>query len=202
MWHRADVVAFDTETTGFGPEARVVEVGVVRMREGVILEKWSQLIDPGNVDWSSERVQKALEINKLKREELEGQPTFSEVVLELLNRLSYSHLVAHNTPFDLQMLRQELDRLKIEMPTWALTLDTCSLDFRVSGGQGFKLANSANRWGVTQTGAHRAGDDAETCGRILWAMIQKQELPFDLLQVQAFQINASSDWQARFQKRK
>lgn len=194
-WHRAEFIAFDTETTGFGPDARIIEVGVVRMREGEVIDRWSQLICPDDVDWDSPNVQKALEVNKIKREELNDKPTFQEVAIDLLDRLSYPYLVAHNTPFDLRMLTQELTRMDMTLPTWDLVLDTCSLDFRVSGGRGFKLENCARRWGVSFKDAHRAEVDAEVCGKIFWAMHVKQELPFDKEQMRAFQANATVAWE-------
>jgi DNA polymerase III alpha subunit (gram-positive type) len=99
-------------------------------------------------------------------------------------------LVAHNKNFDVRMVEQELATALNSSccPMWSwlpndvlLALDTCALDYRVSKPQkGFKLGESAVRWGVELNGAHRAVGDAECCGRILQKMIDKKAIPLEV----------------------
>lgn len=172
-------VAFDTETTGLGPSARILEIGVVTFQEGVPVREWSALLCPPDVDWGSEQVQGALAVNKLTREMLVGKPTFEQVLPDLLVELSHADVwVAHNAQFDMSMLTNELRRLgrpAIESP---LLVCTRNLASHVGGGAGGnKLSQVAARFGVTQEDAHRAVVDARVCGLVLEAMRQRRLLP-------------------------
>lgn len=171
-------VALDTETTGFGPKARVLEVGVVTFERGVPVREWSQLLCPTGVDWEDGQVKKALEVNQIKREELEGKPTFEEVLPQLLLELSIPVWVAHNLDFDLRMLQQEFARLNQSLPLPHLGACTFRLSAHLNPrAPSNKLADTAAHYGVLQEDAHRATVDARVCGLILAQMHQRGEVP-------------------------
>lgn len=46
-WSYRTVTVVDTETTGIEPDSKIVEVGILRMRFGKIVERWSSLVNPG-----------------------------------------------------------------------------------------------------------------------------------------------------------
>jgi DNA polymerase III epsilon subunit-like protein len=199
MWWD-QVVAFDTETSGFGPDARILEFAVVHFHEGSPVRSWATLLNPGDLDWDNEKVRGALAVNKLTREELQDQPRFEEVMARIREELAEQTLVAHNMSFDVRMLEQEFARALNSSccPLWSLLphepelrLYTCALDRVMSSGQkGFKLSDSAARWGVELNGAHRAIGDAECCGRILQKMIEKKALSPNPDSVKQFTRNA------------
>lgn len=184
-------VALDVETTGFGPSAHVIEVGVVTFEKGEVVRSWSSLLHPAGVDWDSSKVQEALAINHIKREDLKGQPTFEEIFADLLLELSCPVWVAHNVDFDLGMLRQERARMNgLDAPallTPRLALCTMLLSREIhSREKGHKLGETAARWGVVQDGEHRAASDAITCGRILHAMRTRKALPENFGELEVF----------------
>lgn len=186
---RDHFVAFDTETTGLGPDARILEVAVAHYYRGVFLRGWSTFIEPdesvGKVDWESHGVKKALEINHITRDQLKGYPSFNGIMVRLFDELGAHVWVAHNAPFDLRMLKQELVRLKERPPTRPeVCLCTKALDQQLSPGvSGFSLATVTKRWGVTPEGAHRALVDARACGDVLLRMIPKFEAGNDFAQL-------------------
>lgn len=169
-------VTFDTETTGFGSDARVVEFGAVYFERGEPVHEWSTLIYPDGVNWSDSRVQEALSVNNLSFETLSRQPRFVDVMPNILLELSVPVLVAHNAEFDLRMLNQEFTRAGRAPLCPELVVCTCQLAASMTGRKR-KLSYVAERYGVQQSGAHRATVDAEVCGRVLAEMMRRGEIP-------------------------
>ena len=190
-------VAFDTETTGFGPEARILEIGLVVFELGVLVHTWSQLLLPEGVDWENPKVQKALEVNHITRADLAGKPTFSEVMLDVLHEFSFDLWVAHNAEFDVQMLSQEFARAGRKFEPPPLTLCTMQLAGYRTNAKGNKLADVAARYGVPQDGAHRAVVDATVCGSIFREMIRKDDLPPTLHGLKELSARAAKSWKTR-----
>jgi DNA polymerase-3 subunit epsilon len=192
---------FDTETTGFGPKARIIEVAAVTFEKGHVVREWSTFLDPEGVDWDSESVQKALSINKITRAQLVGAPKFKDVIADLLIELSHPIWAAHNAEFDVNMLAQE--RALLNDPTLPpsmsdICFDTMSLSSQIHPAERtHKLADTAARWGVVPDGAHRAASDAITCGRILWKMIEAGKIPALRAEAEEFQKTASQSWKSR-----
>lgn len=171
-------VAFDTETTGLGSTARIVEVACVTFEHGKVVREWSQMLYPEDVNWDDANVQKALEVNRLTRAELQDKPRFHEVLGDLLLELSHPVWVAHNAEFDIRMLNQELQRLGRAALAPQFVICTLNLATQIANGAtGNKLGDVARRWGVPQDGEHRAAADAITCGRILHTMHARSQLP-------------------------
>ncbi len=46
-WSYRTVTVVDTETTGVDPDSKIVEVGILKMRFGKIIDRWSSLVNPG-----------------------------------------------------------------------------------------------------------------------------------------------------------
>jgi ATP-dependent DNA helicase DinG len=196
-WSRS-FLAFDTETTGFGPTARILELGIVVFEDGELVHQWSQLFEPQGVDWGNEKVAEALAVNKITRAELAGKPTFEQKIADILFELSSADVwVAHNAAFDAQMLQQEIVRTRGKLALPSLLVDTMTLSGYMSIEQGHKLAEVAARYNIRQNGAHRAVADAETCGRILQAMVQTGKLPSDQAEMLAFIKRADVSWKSR-----
>ena len=191
-------VAIDTETTGLGKDARIVEIGVVTFEDGKVAEEWSRLLRPEGVNWDDPNVKKAMEVNGIPLEELADKPTFSDVVGELLLQLSLDVWVAHNYEFDARMLRQEFTRTKYPPVEPLIGVCTKNLGaYLAPSAQHNKLADVASRYNVVQPGAHRAVVDARVCGEVLLAMLQKKQLPEDDTEFSSFCKQADASWSKR-----
>jgi DNA polymerase III epsilon subunit-like protein len=196
-------VAFDTETSGLGEDARIVEITLALFESRndappAPVDTWSQLLWPGDIAWDDAGVKRALEVNHLTREDLFDKPTFQLIFPELCQRFAAAPVwVAHNTEFDMRMLRQERLRLPGEtaklVPRPEAVLDTMLLDLVLNEGYlKRRLDCVAPRWGVTLDGAHRAAADAVCCGQILSAMLPK--LPETMDELRELQGGARKTW--------
>lgn len=197
MWSDG-YAAFDVETTGLGSSARIVEVAVVTFSQRKPVHEWSRLLCPEGVDWDSQKVQDALNINKITRAQLEGQPTFQEILPDLLVELSLPTLVAHNAEFDIRLLNQELQRLNRPVLSPQLLVCTRDLASRFNWtNDGNKLDQAASRYGIAFEDAHRAAVDARTCGYILGAILEKHALPMEVAPMAALCREANDAWKRK-----
>lgn len=177
-------VAWDTETTGFGPTARILEIAAVHFVDGEVANEWSALFFPDGVDWASKQVQDALTVNHLELSELRAKGRkFQDVLPEMRAAFGVSPVwVAHNSSFDEGMLRNELRRIwptgSVDFPSPNLAVCTMQLAKYVTPQEpAHKLANVAQRFRVEQDNAHRAAVDAIVCGKALVGMYVEGLIP-------------------------
>ena len=102
-------VFLDLETTGASARGdRVTEVGLIRIDNGVEVDQWSQLINPG-ISIPGEIVRLTGITNRM----VAGAPAFSDIATQLLERIGDSVMVAHNARFDFGFLKAEYARLSM-----------------------------------------------------------------------------------------
>lgn len=205
MSHLDTYIALDTETTGFGPSARIIEIALVVFEKGQVIDSYETFLNPEGVAWESDSVKQAMEVNKIPIASLADAPKFKDVFKDLSFYLRESDVwAAHNIEFDLRMLHQEQVRLMLDEPLLEPKLAVCTklMSFCLHPTEaGHKLAEVAPRWGVVQEGAHRAASDAITCGRILHSMVERGSLPADILAHGEMQKEAGSAWNKRGRRR-
>jgi DNA polymerase-3 subunit epsilon len=103
---RGPVVCVDLETTG-GTAAhhRIIEVGLVLLDGGEVVEQWSSLVDPGV------RIPSGIvEFTGISNEMVAGAPSFADLRAELRRRLDGRLFIAHNARFDYGFVRNEFRR--------------------------------------------------------------------------------------------
>jgi DNA polymerase III subunit epsilon len=100
----------DVETSGLNVRYnRIIEIGIVKVVDGEIVKKYSQLINPQSyIDPFVES------LTGISAKELENAPTFFEVADELLGIFEDSVFVAHNVRFDYGFIRNEFKNLGIK----------------------------------------------------------------------------------------
>ncbi len=159
----ATFVVADTETTGVNPQAdRIIEIGAVRVVGGEIVDRFSQLVQPGRS--LSRRI---TEITGLTTAALVGAPTMAEVLPRFRSFVGDAILVGHNLPFDLGFLDAEAARLGLA-PFTNAGLCTLRLARRILRGQRSKgLGAVADHYGIAIHGRHRALGDAEATAHVL-----------------------------------
>ncbi len=145
----------DVETTGADPrEDRITELGVVLVDDGVEIEEWTTLVNPGR-----EIPHGIQTLTGITGEMTARAPGFSEVSLDLAARLEDRLLVAHNARFDYAFLRHEFRRVGI--PFEARVLCTVRLSRALFPEQRHhNLDALIERFGLSCETRHRALPDA------------------------------------------
>lgn len=158
------VVTFDTETTGLGSSARLVELAAIRWTDGVEVDRFHSLINPG-IPIPPE----ASAIHGITDEMVAGAPSAAEVMPRFVAFVGGDTLVAHNAQFDDRMVRLEL-----HIAGLARLRNPLVCTVRMAKGAlatpNHKLQTVADALGVPPADAHRAMADALRCGGSYWAM--------------------------------
>jgi len=155
-----DLVFVDLETTG-GNAAhhRIIEIGIVRLRDGEVIEEWSTLVNPECI------IPPYIESFTGIRNDMVGSaPRFADigrVVLEKLKPATAAPVfVAHNARFDYGFLRAEFRRA--DLPFCAPVLCTVKLSRRLFPGElRHNLDAVMQRHGLACSARHRALGDAQ-----------------------------------------
>jgi len=162
---REPLVVLDFETTGLSSTAdRIIEIGAVKLVDGVIVEELSLLCDPG-----VPLKPKITEITGITDLMLRGKETPAEGVRKLLEFIGGCAIAAHNAPFDVGFLQAECARMGEQFS--APVVDTLVFARRLYPNQrSYKLGSVCKLLGVSLKNAHRAVHDAAATARCLVAM--------------------------------
>ena len=162
MWNR-ELAIVDIETTGLAARYnRIIEVAVIKVAGGELVETYSTLVDP-EVPISPF----IEELTGITGQELRYAPTFGAIRRELFRLLDGALFVAHNARFDYGFLREEFRR--VDMDFNASCLCTMLLSRRLfPGHRGHSLDAVMGRFGLTCADRHRALGDA----MVVWDFIQ------------------------------
>ena len=179
-------VALDLETTGLNPDKdAIIELGAVRFRDGEILDRFSQVVNPGR------RIPPAIQqMTGISQAEADAAPPLSRVASAFRAFVGDAPVVGHNIGFDISFLRANgLYNYNPLIDTFELALIT------LPGLSSYKLGRVAERLGVSLENAHRAYDDAEASMWIFEAMrrLLVDEVPAKTLE-QIVRMGQLADW--------
>lgn len=158
----------DVETSGFHPgSARVISLAALALdADGRVEHSVVSLLNPG-VDPGPTHV------HGLTTEMLEDQPTFDEIAPDVVALLKGRTLVAHNVGFDYGFLAAEAELVGAELPIDTV-MCTVELARRLDLGlENLRLETLARHWGIEQTRAHDAFDDAVVLSRVLAPALER-----------------------------
>ncbi len=160
-------VVFDLETTGFSPvKNKIIEIGAVKVVNGVITDRFSSFINPG--------VPIPFEIEKLTgiNDEMVVTAEFVETVLpKFITFCENAVMVAHNASFDMGFLLENARRLDIK--TDMTSLDTLGLSRVLLKEQSKHTLDAvAKTLHISLENHHRAVDDAEATAEIFLKFVQ------------------------------
>jgi DNA polymerase III subunit epsilon len=177
------LVAIDTETTGRDPvEDRIVEVACVVFHRGSVTHH-SWLVNPGRPIPAE-----AQEVHKISDADVADKPPLALVLPEIMAVLMQAVPLAYNAEFDRAFLNAEYTRamplgLPPEQTPPALRRGVQWLDPLVWARElqrdekSRSLSEVAERLGIELKQAHRATDDAEAAGRVLFTMFGDPRVP-------------------------
>lgn len=165
----------DLETSGGSPNsgAGITEIGVVKVRGGVVLDTFQSFIDPGH-----SLPPFITQLTGITDEMLTSAPFIDEVLptlIEFLGSPNETVLVAHNSPFDMSFLKAAALIHKFPWPSY-LTVDTARLARAVLDPDevvNCKLGTLAIFFNANTSPNHRALDDALATVDVLHGIIER-----------------------------
>lgn len=159
-----NLAILDVETTGAAaPYDRIIEIGLLRIENNKLVEKFETLINP------EVSISPFIEnLTGINNRDLEGAPLFGDVKGQLIELLDDCTFVAHNARFDYSFIRNEFKRIGI--PYSAKQLCTVKLSrLLFPNFSHHNLDSIMERFEIQCARRHRAYDDAA----VLWEFLQK-----------------------------
>lgn len=162
------IICFDLETTGFGSDDNIIEIGAVELidgcRTGALFQSYCQPLKAVHP--------MAQEAHGLSDSFLQSQPSLRTILTSFLRWIGTSPLVAHNASFDIRMLFQSLALCRISQPSLQVL---CSLQYfrRMFPGLPYSLDSAAAYFKVSSEfhrKKHGALVDSEILARIVQEM--------------------------------
>ncbi len=180
------VVVLDFETTGLSPDYgdRAIEIGAVKLVDGVLVDRFQRLMNPGR------RINSFIEqYTGISNSMLKGAPSCEEVMSEFAGFIDGYSLVAHNASFDSRFLGSEFERVnRVQDEPFACSM---LISRRVyPDAPNHKLGTLVRYKGLPNDGTfHRALADAQMTAHLWLGMmsdIEKQHsfegIPFRVMQ--------------------
>lgn len=184
----------DVETTGMNSQFnRVMDVGVVKMKNGKVIETWESLINPQqDIDyWITF-------YTKLENKHVKHKPVFKFFSEKINNLLKDSIFVAHNAQFDYSFLYQEMKRVDtlFEIPVLCTVLLGRKLLPKLAN---VHLDALSDYYGIKIINRHRALPDAQATAYVLNEFIKiakekyKVKNYFDLQRLQWISVSKNEN---------
>lgn len=156
----------DVETTGMSPvRDRIIEIGVIRVEKGKIVEAFESLVNP-----QCYLPPEITMLTGIHAGELENAPSFDSLREKIRELLDGAMFVAHNARFDYSFIRSEFARCEHSFSSKLLCTARLS---RVlyPRYRHHNLDSIIERLGVSCDARHRAMGDA----RVLWEFLRHVE---------------------------
>jgi DNA polymerase-3 subunit alpha (Gram-positive type) len=164
----AEYVIFDIETTGLSVTAnKIIEIAGVKMQGGKVIDRYSSFVDPRQPIPNH-----ISQLTHITNEMVEGQPEINVILPQFVEFVGNAVLVAHNARFDMGFLQANLRLLG--MPEFInSTLDTLELARLLYPSlKNHRLNTLSDKFKVKLENHHRAVDDAEALGLVLYHLLK------------------------------
>ncbi len=179
------ITFFDIETTHLDPsKSAILSISIITDWEDGKRDTWSTKIKPKDVELEFASPE-ALKVCNYSDEEWEGAPSFKSVAHEIIKRLMWGPLVAHNIQFDVSHIKAVLNRYgyheanrmekvtkdnsvyKIGYPQ----IDTCALAFLFLPTERQNLNALRQHFKIDENRAHDAITDTEDCRTVFYNIL-------------------------------
>ena len=165
-------VVFDFETTGFnaGGADQIIEIGAVKIKDGMVIEKYDELINPGRP-----LPEKITAVTNITDDMLKDKDTEEHAIKRFIEWFGDLPMVAHNAKFDVSFL--EMCYKKYNLGTFTNpVIDTLELSRTLDNNYArHSLSALVKRYNVPwDEDAHHRGDyDAEGTALVFHKMLEK-----------------------------
>lgn len=163
-----DFVVLDFETTGLRNEDTIIEIGYVWIKDGVIKDERSTLINPGKP--ISRRITQITGINTAM---VKDAPYLTDVIEGFSKFLRGKLIVAHNASFDMRFLNNALRDAKLEPINDYICTMRMFRAYKKEMGittPGAKLSDLTAFFTLQNDRAHRALEDAQVTAKAFMSM--------------------------------
>lgn len=169
MIAEADLVAFDTETTGLGWSERLVEIAAVRFRGGAVIARWSTLVNP-----EREIPASVIPVHGITDAMVRDAPLAPEALSAFRAFSAGATLLAHHARFDRNILAAESARASLAPLENPLRCTLALARREIPEAPRHGLARLSAFLGLPPNeGAHRAAQDAEQTRRVFLACVAR-----------------------------
>lgn len=157
-----DFIAMDYETAN-AQRASACSVALVVVQNTKIVDAFYSLINP-EVPFS----QRNIAVHGITPDQVADAPTFPELWPHIQNFFTPTSIVtAHNSPFDVSVLRRSLERYSIPTPHYQV-IDTVKTSRALLPGLvNYKLNTVSAAMNIPLEHHHNALEDSYACARIL-----------------------------------
>lgn len=153
----------DVETTGGSPFfSRIIEVGLLRVERGEVVEKYQTLINP-----ETEIPEFISRMTGITDAKVACKPKFADIAEDLLSKFEDAIFVAHNVGFDYSFLKEEFRRAGLIFNSDRLCTVRLSRAL-YKEHKHHNLSAIIERYNFECDNRHRAFDDA----KVLWDFLQ------------------------------
>lgn len=165
-------VCIDLETTGLRPKYdKIIEIGAIRVDEGVVTGEWASLVNPGRK--LEERI---VELTGIRDEQLAEAKKVSDVLPDLLAFMGERPLLGHCLHFDFAFLKRAAVGEKLTFERQGI--DTLKIARKyLKELESRSLGALCKHYGIPHK-AHRALDDARATtalyGKLVEAFYEKE----------------------------
>jgi len=176
----SEFAVLDFETTGTSAKHnRVIEVGIVRVKNLKIADSFQSIINPG------EKIPPfIISLTGISDEDVHEAPFFDEIASEMIDFIEDSVIVAHNLPFDYSFLKNELSRAELLMPQNP-TLCTLKLARKLYPELKSKsLGKLATHFRIRHKNVHRALGDSMVTAKLLIKMVKQLQEDHNIEQLE------------------
>jgi DNA polymerase-3 subunit epsilon len=179
-WLDYPIALIDTETTGRdATTGRIVEIGIAMGQRGEMRTKgW--LINPG-----CPIPKESTAVHGITDADVEGKPSFAEVIPEIIAFVGTAIPAAYNATFDRAFVFAEIDRAGARpdpAPPW-MRREVDWIDPLILARELYKheerrgLSDMTSLLGIELAHAHRAAADAEAALRVLYVFAKDPRIP-------------------------
>ena len=160
----------DVETTGgsLAHGHRIMDIAVVEVRGGVVMDKWRTLVNPGRA------VTPFVEaLTGIRTDMLRAAPYFEHIAPEIQRRLEGRVFVAHNAAFDWRFVSTELNQALGQAPDVTRLCTVKMVRSLLPAMQRRNLDAVSAHFGVPIQERHRAYGDALVTARVLIRLLDE-----------------------------
>jgi DNA polymerase-3 subunit epsilon len=167
--NEAEFSVLDVETTGLSARNnRIIEIGIVKVKNLKIIDRFSTLINPG-----CEIPYFITQFTGIANSDVQYSPSFYDTAEEIEDFIGNSIVSGHNLSFDEGFLSYEFIRNGFE-PLSNLNVCTLKLSRKIFPSLKSKSLGSVSEYlGIKNRDSHRALSDAEATAQILIKIIKK-----------------------------